>query len=255
MAVIALALAAGFLAGADWAQAVWPWPTTRLSDLFLASILAAVGAPMIWIAAANEPRAMEAGAVDLAVMYAGMSATVGLQAASGDAKALVFATVLGVFTLPSLAAFVWSRRFEFRDPRPMPVAVRVSFGVFAVALAWAAAELITGAPHIFPWPLPEATSAAYGWIFAGAATYFAFGVLRGRWANACGQLIGFLVYDLILIGPFVAHVDDVLPAHRPSLSIYTSVLVYSGLLATYFLFVHPATRFSRADLVPSGTAT
>lgn len=247
MAVVAFGLATGFLAGADWAQAFWPWPTTRLSDIFLASILAAVGAPMVWIAAANEPRAMEAGAIELAVMYAGMSATaVAFHADFGGAKVLVFAIVLGGFVVPSLAVFVWSRRFEFRDPRPMPAAVRVSFVVFAVVLIGAAAELITGAPRIFPWPLSEATSAAYGWIFAGAATYFVIGALRARWANACGQLIGFLVYDLILIGPFVTHFDEVLPAHRPSLIIYTSVLVYSGLLATYFLFVSPATRFSRA---------
>lgn len=130
---------------------------------------------MVWIAAANEPRAMEAGAIDLAVLYAGVSATaVAHNADFGGAKVLVFAIVLGGFVVPSLAVFVWSRRVELRDLRPMPAAVRVSFGVFAVVLIWAAAGLISGAPRIFSWPLSEATSAAYGWIFAGAATYFLF---------------------------------------------------------------------------------
>jgi hypothetical protein len=243
MGFVSLALAAGFLFEASWAKALWPWPASRLSCIFLSSILAAVGAPVLWIAHVRETRAMEAGAIDLAVMYAGMCASAFVfYVESNRLAVLAFALVTAAFSIASHATFVWSRKFPLHDTRPLPVPVRVSFGLFAVVLVSAATALILQAPHIFPWPLPKEASVMYGWIFAGAAVYFSHGVLRPSWANACGQLVGFLIYDLILIGPFTAHFATVLPEHRPSLIIYTCVLVFSGALATYYLFIHPATR-------------
>ena len=68
-----------------------------------------------------------------------------------------------------------------------------------------------------------------------------------RWHSARGQLLGFLAYDLILIGPFLAHFNTVNPVHRLSLTIYTLVLVYSGALAVYYLFVNKTTRSWRIE--------
>jgi hypothetical protein len=257
MGFVSLTLAVGFLFEAGWAKTLWPWPASRLSCIFLSSILAAVGAPVLWIAYAREPRAIEAGAIDLAVMYAGMCASAFVFYAESDRIAvLAFALVTAAFSVASHATFAWSRKFTLRDTRPMPLPVRVSFGLFAVVLAGAATALILQAPHIFPWPLPKEASVLYGWIFAGAAVYFAHGVLRPSWANACGQLVGFLIYDLILIGPFAAHFATVLPDHRPSLIVYTCVLVYSGALAAYYLFVDRATRLwgGRSDRAPIASA-
>jgi hypothetical protein len=81
-----------------------------------------------------------------------------------------------------------------------------------------------------------------GLMFLGAATYFAYGLLRPSWANAAGQLAGFLAYDLVLIGPFLSRLPTVAPEHRAGLTIYIAVVSYSGLLAIYYLFIHPATR-------------
>ena len=43
-----------------------------LSYVFIGSILAAIAIPLLWIALSGELAAMQAGAIDLAVMYAGM---------------------------------------------------------------------------------------------------------------------------------------------------------------------------------------
>ena len=64
---------------------------------------------------------------------------------------------------------------------------------------------------------------------------------RGQAANSCGQLLGFLAYDLILIVPFIGHFTTVTSDHLLSLSIYVAVLVYSGALAVYYLFVNKTT--------------
>ena len=67
-------------------------------------------------------------------------------------------------------------------------------------------------------------------------------MLRPRWYNARGQLLGFLAYDLVLLPPFLGYFETVYEAHRLSLSVYTVVLLYSAVLACYYLFVDRRTR-------------
>ena len=226
-----------------WATAVWPWPDSRLSYVFLASIMAAIAAPNLWIGLSREYRAIVGGAINLAIMYGGMAVAF-VAWAQRDGAPLLFAYAAGsaVLALLIVGLGLVARRFPWHDPRPMPTLVRVSFGVFAVALVVVCSQLLLGAPTIFPWPLRPESSVIFGCIFLGTTAYFAYGVAQPRWANACGPLLGFLVYDLILIGPFLAHFATVRPEHQLSLMIYVAVVLYSGGLAVYYLFVHRATR-------------
>jgi hypothetical protein len=82
----------------------------------------------------------------------------------------------------------------------------------------------------------------FGCIFLGDAFYFIYALLRPRWGNAFGQLLSFLAYDLVLIVPFVQLLDTVKPGHMTGLIVYIVVLVYSGGLAIYYLFIDPRTR-------------
>jgi len=95
---------------------------------------------------------------------------------------------------------------------------------------------------IFPWALNPDSSVLFGCIFIGDAFYFLHGLLYPRWHNARGQLLSFLAYDLVLIGPFLY--ETVEPDFFLNLVVYITVLVYSGLIAVYFLFVNRQTRFS-----------
>ena len=63
----------------------------------------------------------------------------------------------------------------------------------------------------------------FGLVFLGAATYFIYGALDPNWGNAVAQG-GSLV----------------------SLIIYVAFLVYSGTLASYYLFASKATRIRLA---------
>lgn len=54
---------------------------------------------------------------------------------------------------------------------------------------------------------------------------------------ACAQLWSFLAYDLVLIGPFLGHFANVKPEQRMSLILYTTVLIYSGAVAVYYLLI------------------
>lgn len=240
---VALLLAAGYFLQLPPARSLWPWPDSPLSYIFLASIFAAIGVIVVWISFYGEWAAMVGGALNLGIASGGSALFLLQLSTAPDARTLLpWAIGLGLFSLYCFALFLWSRRLRIHDQRPMPRPVRVSFWLFAVALVLAGATLLARAPNVFPWPLDPRSSVIFGWIFLGAAAYFAFGALRARWHDARGQLLGFLAYDLVLIGPFLTHFRDVRPEHLTSLVLYVAVLLYSAALAVFYLWVHPQTR-------------
>ena len=249
LGVLCAALAAGFLSRAPWATRLWPFAAleTRLGFIFLGSIAAAIAAPTIWIGLSGEARAAEGGSINLMVTFWGMAVFLAERGVGAGRPDLVHAAVVCALLGAAVAwGFVTARRIPWRDERPMPAFVRWSFLSFSVVLVLVAVALIARAPHVFPWPLARDSSVMYGWVFLGAAAYFAYGVFRPKWTNATGQLLGFLAYDLVLVAPFLKHFAIVNPAHRPSLVVYTAVLIYSAVLAAYYLFVHTSTRLAPA---------
>ena len=242
--VLALALAVGFFFQMSWAVAWWPWPSSRLSHIFIASVLAAAGVPVIWIGWSREWAAMAAGALELSVTYLAMAVFSFHTYLQDDSRRpiLLYAIACSVLGAVCVALFAWSRRIPFKDQRRLPAGVRVSFLVFILILVMAGGALVMREPGIFPWRLGPEQSMLFGWVFLGAAVYFGFSLVRPLWANGRGQLMGFLAYDVVLIGPFLRHFGTVDPALWINLVVYTTVLAYSALVASYYLFIHPATR-------------
>jgi len=242
LGILMLLLAFGFIFRIPTATALWPWPDGRLSYLFIGSILAAASAAALWIGWAGEPGALPAGALNVFVIALGTSVYFFYLAfREGRSELLAYGFVSVLSALASGITFLWSRRFPLHDDRPTPLLVRISFGIFIAALILAGGALILRAP-IFPWALNPDSSVLFGCIFIGDAFYFLHGLLYPRWHNARGQLLSFLAYDLVLIGPFLY--ETVEPDFFLNLVVYITVLVYSGLIAVYFLFVNRQTRFS-----------
>jgi hypothetical protein len=241
-----LVLTVGFLDETSWAIDLWPWQVSRLSYIFIASILAAIALPVLWIAVSGELAAMQAGAINLAIIYAGF--TVYLMTLLGDPGQPALGPYVAVFALGFVGmviTFARTRDIPWRDLRPMPGPVRASFAVFAVALIAFGTALVFHA-DVFPWELTDEASVMFGFIYLGAAAYFVWGYLHPVWPNAQGQLVGFLAYDIVLIGPFADQFDDVSGGKLTSLIIYTAFVIYSGGLAAYYLFVDSETRWSQA---------
>lgn len=247
--ILVLVLAAGYVLRLPWATETWPWPQGRLAHIFVGSILAAMAAASLWIALTSEWGALAAGAFNLVVMQTGMALyLLRLNARLDRQRLLVSALVCAGFALFNVGLFLWSRRYPIRDPRSTPRVVRLSFLVFTLVLLGAGTALVLGSDTIMPWPLRPESGVLFGWIFIGDACYFLYSLLRPRWHNATAQLWSFLVYDLVLLPPLLAHVRDVRPEHRTSLVIYVAVLVYSGGMAIYYLFLNPATRHTMPAL-------
>ncbi len=236
----------GFFFEQPWATNLIPWTGSWLSHIFISSIFAASAVPVIWLGLSGELGAIVGGAIDFGLMYAGIG-VFSLQLYVQDSSrlsVLIFGLVSFASVLLCLVLFLWSRRIPFRDQRPMPRWVIVSFGAFATVLVVVGSALTLKIPNIFPWVLSPELSVIYGWIFLGAACYFIYALVNQKWSNAQGQLLGFLAYDLILIGPFVQHFSAVRPDLLPNLTLYVAILIYSGALAIYYLFINKATRFT-----------
>lgn len=235
----ALVVAAGFLAGWPALLRIWPYLGYGLTPVFLASILAAVGAPVIWIGLSGEFAAIRGGAANL-LLTAGGIAAYSVSQAWGDpvGRVQTFATInLAVATM-ALLLLVASQHVPWRDMRGTPALVRIAFGIFGLGLVAVGTSLVLG-QDIFPWRLDRDSSVVYGVVFLGSAVYFAYGLSRPVWGNAKGQLLGFLAYDLVLIVPFVRLAFTV-----PSLSlaIYLVVIVTSAAIAIWYLALSPRYR-------------
>jgi hypothetical protein len=240
--LMALAFAFGFIFRIPFALRIWPWTDGPLSYLFVGSILAAVSAAALWIGWTGDFGALPAGSLNLFVIEAAATIYfVLLVRRDGRTDLLPFA--IGAFALAIVSGgfFLWSRRLELHDSRPTPMFIRISFGIFLASLIFAGTALILRSP-IFPWKLNPDSSVIFGCIFLGDAFYFLYALLVPRLSNAIGQLLSFLAYDLVLIGPFLKLFNTVKPEFRTSLIVYVAVLLFSAAVAVYYLFINPQTR-------------
>lgn len=247
-ALIQLLVAIGFFTQMPWTKTFWPFDyTDDLSFIFMSSIAAAAAASTLWCVYTREDRGIAGIALDYVFIF-GPLAIFSWQKYSRIANAeylvLIGAGVLGIAS--GIALFLWSRRIPFHQTLPTPRPVRIAFGVFIIALLLLGGALVLKTDNIMPWSLTDDASLLYGWFFIGAAVYFIYGLLHPVWGNAGGQLSGFLAYDLVLIMPFLLHFSNVRPNLVLNLIIYIAVLVLSGILALYYLFINPATRLRRS---------
>jgi hypothetical protein len=229
-----------------WAVDLWPYKyTDTISFVFIGSILVAGAASVLYCALARDPRAMVGVGVDGAVISGAVTITT-LPVASHW-----FTAGGAAIALAAVALAVWFRRFPWRDTRKTPLPVRIAFSLFVAALLTTGGLLAAGSQRVLPWVVTPETARVYGWAFLGAATYFGYGLLVPLWSNAAGQLLAFLAYDLVLIGPFALYFAEV-PRDRLTNHIaYVTVVVGSALIAILYCFVLPRTRLIRKRADPS----
>lgn len=239
--ILILAASLGFIFQTPIATQTWPWPDGRLSYLFIGSILAAVSVAMIWIGWTGEWGALPAGSLNVLVIVLLSAVYFFYLSANGRSELLPYAIVSALAIIPSAVAFVWGRKIPLSDNRPTPKPVQISFGIFTIALILAGGALVLRLP-VFPWALNPDSSVIFGCIFLGDAFYFIYGIFKPRWHNALGQLLSFLAYDLVLIVPFIQLFGTVKPELLLNLAVYVAVLLFSGAIAVYYLFINPETR-------------
>jgi hypothetical protein len=246
--MLALAALPGIIAAlAIFAPSViepfWPLPNTSdQAFIFVGSILAAAAASTLWAAWEGEDVSFGGIGLDIAVIFWPLAIwLLVLDPANGGGLSALALGALGTGLFGTWLA--WRTvRAPMTDPRPTPRMVLVAFVAFVGVLLVAAVTLIGGRPNTLPWPATREVAMMTGLIFLGAASYFVFGLARRGWSNAGGQLAGFLAYDLVLIPPLVMRSGTIPGYWRDSLWLYLAVLIGSGALAAWYLFLDPRTR-------------
>lgn len=241
--IVNLALAVGFGWQLPWVIALWPLPDGRLSFIFMAAIMAGAAIPLLWIAWSGTLGALRGYALGFSVMYGGMAVTALLVYAGNEqASLLMYGLLVAVLAALCTMLFMWNPASVQPDVRPMPAALRIPFAIEVVVLALVGTALVTKMPNVLPWPLRPESSVMYGWVFLGLALYFGYTLVKRTWEHTQGQLLGFLAYDLVLLLPLLRHFTVVKSEHRLGLLVATLIIMSSGALAVYELFVNKDTR-------------
>lgn len=237
-----LVLAIGFSARLPAATGLWLWTDTRLSHLFVGSVLAALAAGALWIAWSRHIRAAVPSLVGLSVAFVATGMYLFFLERTGT-EPHVLPHALG-YMLAAVLAWVMlaAMRGEPPDDKPITPLVRWSCRLYAVTLAAAGAALVARFPNVFPWPLSPGSSTVFGFTFLGLAVVYALTARRGGAGAATVAMSGFLAYDIVLLPPFLVHFSAVAPEKLPSLSVYTAVLVYSAVVAAHHLLTEPSVR-------------
>ncbi len=252
--MICIGLAAGFAFAVPQVLRLWPWSDGPLSYLFIASILAAFASGSLLVAWSRDWRAAAGGGIALAVGFGAMAVAMSVAPGTPDATPSNHIIGFAMVAIIGAALFLWSVRFPCADPRPTPLLAKASTALFSGVLLVVGIALTARVPNVFPWPLKPATSTLFGLMFIGLSLNYYYVLARGRWGDAQVSLLGFLAYDLVLIGPFLRHFANVGDAHRLSLIVYTSVLIYSALLAAYYLFLDRKWRLGMGGRAVSSDA-
>lgn len=228
----------------QWSFATDLWPfsgTTPLTFIFVASIFAAAAAPTLWVAMNQRFDLLAGIGLDYLTILTPMTVILFQRSASGEARMAGYGIVCLLGALFGLALFMWNLRIPMKKTLPIPGFVRGAFVFFIIALLIVSTRLLLQIPTI-PWALTPELSLLIGWMFIGAAFYFVYGLLRPDWMNAAGQLLGFLAYDIVLIVPFIKRLSNTPAEQMNGMIVYTLVVIFSGLLAVYYLFLSPKTR-------------
>lgn len=131
-----LALCVGFFTGYPEVVTLWPWPDSKLSYIFIASIFAAIGAPVLWMGMSGELAAMRGGALDFATNYLGLAITLVIAGEAVNSMLsvpLFFSVLIGSFVFNALVFFA-IKNVPFKDQRPVPFLLRFSFLVIVQKL-------------------------------------------------------------------------------------------------------------------------
>lgn len=248
-----LVLTIGYYLRLPWATSTWPWPAEPLDFLLISSFLAGATVVILWLGLVGDWGAAAGATMNVGLMNAGAAAYLfhrWHESQPHDAALLRRAIAFTVFAIVNAGVLAWSLRQPIRDGRKIDKFLHVSLTVFTIVLLIASVQLFRQSPTIFPWELEPETSIMFGWLFLGSAVYFGWATIRPSWHNARGQLLAFLAYDLVLILPYALLFPSVQPEHFTSLCIYMAVLVYSTLLAIYYLFINKKTRGWRIVAAP-----
>ena len=230
------------------ARLLWIWPAAPALGLAFAGAWLAAGAlHLLWVGVTGHLTAIRGLALGGFIAYAGTAARLITQfALPGHERYLLSAAIFAFGALLSGVVVALLYRRPSAGDRDIPGPIRWAFLVFSAILLPVGVAMVLGAPHVYPVTLSPDMIVIYGCFFLGSFGYYFYGFLKPSLFNATGHMLAFLIYDLMLIPPFVAYWPVVAPEFKTSLLVYLIILVASAVFCAYYLLVNPKTRLFQA---------
>ena len=242
--IIVFLMALGIYLSLPGFRQLWVWPhAAPLGLAFVGAWLAGGAATAIWIGVTGHFTVLRVLMLTMVIAFIGSGLRlISQQSLPGNERYLPFALFFFASAILAAVTIGLTRRLPERGDALPPAAIRWAFLLFSAILLLAGGALLIDRPNIFPIPLSTDVAFVYGSFFLGSFGYYFHGFLRPSALNATGQMLSFLVYDLLLIPPFLRHLSVVEDQHQTSLVVYLGVLIVSAFFCAYFLLIDPRTR-------------
>ena len=145
LGIVSFILTVGFCLQIPLVSGILPPAGSFPLHVFLASITASITASLLWIGFSGELGAVRGGAIDLAVFYGGLT----IFQLFSKQHLLAGVLLCLVAAIVSLSIFLRFRRYPIEDNRPMPLPVRIFFGVFVAVLLLVGCAILLQVPNVF----------------------------------------------------------------------------------------------------------
>lgn len=223
---------------------LWVWPKSLpLARAFAGAWIAGGLIPLIWSGLTGHFAPLRSLALAGIVATGGSAILLfNKHNLAGNERYLPFSLIFLIAFIVIIFVFIKGRQVPAsRDNAVSPV-VRWVFLLFTFLLVYFGIALLLDTPNIFPIQLSTDLGAMYGCFFLGSSAYFFFGFLKPTRFWTVGPMLSFLVYDLLLIPPYLKYATVVPAQFQTSLTIYLGVLISSALFCGYYLIFDPRTR-------------
>lgn len=228
----------------QFAADLWVWPKSPELGLAFAGAWMAGGLfPLIWSGLRGQFAPLRSLAL-AGIAASGGSAVllISKHTVAGNERYLPFGLLFLMAFLVIIYIFIKSRQVPASGDNAVSPVIRWVFLLFTCLLLYFGIALLMDTPNIFPIALSTDMGAMYGCFFLGSSAYYFYGFLKPTRFWTVGPMLSFLVYDLLLIPPYVKYAAVVPAQFQTSLAIYLSVLISSALFCGFYLFVDPRSR-------------
>jgi hypothetical protein len=247
LSVLIFIFALGLYFHYQLAQDQWIWPKTPdLGFAFVGAWIAGGVSPLIYSGLFRQLSPLRGLALAGLVSTGGSSYFLySKHDVVGNDNYLSFSMLFAIGFLGIIYVFIKSNRGYLRDDNSVSPVIRWAFLIFSILLFFFGLGLVQNKANIFPLALTPDMQDIYGWFFLGSCIYFFYGFLKPTRYNVTGPMLSFLIYDLLLIPPYLKYTADVPSELQTSLTIYLSVLFASALFSLYYLLFDYRSRMFR----------
>lgn len=209
---------------------IFMWGISQFSNFWLnaylfGATLMAYAIPLLWIGVTRSYKALAGGGLALFVTFG----AIGLYLLRLHVEGLIH---IGEISLALALLGLWflivGIKIAHTKKDRLPVSTQWLMALVLTIALIQGLFLIVPLPTHFPWMLSNELSVIYGWVLIGASLFFGWTLFEPIWENGYPLLYAILVYDALLIGPFLSLLNPSSKGAIAPLYLWMAVTIVMG---------------------------